>query len=101
MYSFNIPYTLAYINRSLPDSFHAHVQAMWNYGAYASDPALCLPLNGDSDLCGHGFNAQATSYFNRSDWLFIQTHGASGTLFLPMLSTLFLSNHMYSALILS
>ena len=56
--------TLAYGRDTLPpQAFADHVEAMWNYGAYVTDPAGCLPRNGDSDLCGGGFSAAATAYF--------------------------------------
>jgi hypothetical protein len=72
--------TLAYGRDTLPpQAFADHVEAMWNYGAYVTDPAGCLPRNGDSDLCGGGFSAAATAYFKRDDWVYIQTQGASGT----------------------
>ena len=62
----------------LPAAFAAHVEAMWNYGAYITDPSLCLPRNGDSDLCGGGYDASAAAFFKRADWTWIATRGASG-----------------------
>ena len=61
-----------------PATFKAHVEQMWAYGSYVLDPALCLPRNGDSDLCGGGYDASAAAYFNRSDWTWIATRGAQG-----------------------
>jgi hypothetical protein len=39
-------------------SFAQRAQAMWDYGAYVVDPRGCLPQNGDSDVCGHGYSAE-------------------------------------------
>ena len=46
---------------------------------YQSDSEGCLPRNGDSDLCGNGFSPVVAQHFNRSDWIYVQSHGASGT----------------------
>ena len=55
------------------------VEKMFEYGAFVADPnGGCLPRNGDSDLCGRGFYADATAYFNRSDWKFVESHGTQG-----------------------
>jgi len=62
-----------------PPAFASHVEAMFDYGAFVTDPAGCLPRNGDSDLCGTGFAADATAYFQRADWTYVQTRGASGS----------------------
>ena len=62
-----------------PPSYAAHVEEMWNYGSYIVDPELCLPRNGDSDLCGGGYSADAAAYFDRPDWTYIATRGAAGT----------------------
>jgi hypothetical protein len=64
---------------SPPASFASKVEEMWAYGAYASDPEGCLPRNGDTDVCDNGYNPAATSYFNRTDWLYIHTDGLNGT----------------------
>ena len=61
-----------------PANFAAHVEKMWEYGSYIIDPALCLPRNGDSDLCGSGYNESAAEYFGRPDWTWIATHGRAG-----------------------
>lgn len=75
--------TLAYLqdagDNSPPVSFKDKVEAMWTYGAYISDAMGCLPRNGDSDLCGSGYNPTVTTYFNRTDWTYIHTNGANGT----------------------
>lgn len=63
-----------------PASFVQQVEAMWAYGTYVTDPAACLPRNGDSDLCGNGYNPAVTAYFNRTDWEYVHTNGANGTL---------------------
>ena len=71
--------TLAYgKDTEPPQAFADHVEKMWNYGAFVTDPAGCLPRNGDSDLCGGGFSDAATAYFGREDWVFIQSQGARG-----------------------
>jgi hypothetical protein len=41
-----------------PQSYTQRVEAMFEYGAYIADPDGCLPMNGDSDLCGSGFTAE-------------------------------------------
>ena len=61
-----------------PSTFAAHAEAMYNYGAYIADPALCLPRNGDSDLCGGGYGPDQAAFFNRPDWAWVHSHGASG-----------------------
>ena len=61
-----------------PAAFAAHVEQMWQYGSYITDPALCLPRNGDSDLCGSGYDASAAAYFQRQDWTWIATRGQAG-----------------------
>jgi hypothetical protein len=72
--------TLAHDDKALPPpAFITHVESMFDYGAYISDPAGCLPRNGDSDLCGGGFSAEAAAYFKRPDWTWIATRGANGT----------------------
>ena len=75
--------TVAYAGANAPKpppSFSERVEQMWNYGAYVSDPNQCLPRNGDADLCNSGYNPSATSYFDRSDWVYLHTNGAQGTL---------------------
>lgn len=62
-----------------PRNFSERVEAMYEYGAYVSDPLGCLPRNGDSDLCGSGFDSQATEYFQRPDWIFVHTGGRNGS----------------------
>ena len=62
-----------------PASYRSAVEAMFNYGSYAADPQGCLPRNGDSDLCGSGYNQDVTDYFNRSDWEYVYSNGKSGT----------------------
>lgn len=81
-------------------AFRSHVEQMWDYGAprrgcpvttcgwapraleclgagsYISDPAGCLPRNGDSDLCGSGYLGSVTQYFGRPDWTYVRTNGA-------------------------
>jgi len=64
---------------SPPASFIAAAERMWTYGALVSDPAGCLPRNGDSDVCGSGYSDAAALYFNRPDWTFVHTNGRSGT----------------------
>lgn len=61
-----------------PQSFVRHVEAMWNYGSYISDPAGCMPRNGDADLCSSGFGTTEAAYFQRPDWTWIATRGAHG-----------------------
>ena len=62
-----------------PDpSFISHVEAMWNYGAYVADPSGCLPRNGDSDICGTGYSAHVSAFFNRTDWDYVYTNGKTG-----------------------
>ena len=61
-----------------PDTFRAATEAMWTYGAYVSDPAGCLPRNGDSDVCGSGYSDAATAYFRRPDWLYLHSNAKSG-----------------------
>ncbi len=64
-----------------PDAaFVSRVEAMWAYGALISDPVGCLPRNGDSDLCGNGYDPAVTAYFGRGDWTYVHTNGAQGTL---------------------
>lgn len=63
-----------------PQAFLQHVEAMWNYGTYVSDPLGCLPHNGDSALCNSGYNTKVNDYFNRSDWVYLQTNGQNGTM---------------------
>ena len=63
-----------------PSSYRDAVEAMYNYGTYVSDPQGCLPRNGDSDLCGSGYNQQVTDFFNRSDWEYVHTNGKNGTM---------------------
>ena len=64
-----------------PQNFSTHNEMMWNYGAYITDPAGCLPRNGDSDLCGSGFgtSGEEAKYFNRADWTWLASHGNQGT----------------------
>ena len=59
-------------------AFAAHVEAMWAYGAYASDPTGFLPQNGDSDACGSGYQASVAALFNRSDWTYRRGGHAAG-----------------------
>ena len=78
--TFNTLRTLARGNAPPPlPSFRAHVEAMYNYGAYIVDPSNCLPRNGDSDLCGGGYGAEQAAYFARPDWTYAYTHGAAGS----------------------
>ena len=60
----------AYVNR---------VEAMYTYGAYISDPSGYMPMNGDSDLHGNGYDRETASYFKRPDWSYVHTNGAEGT----------------------
>lgn len=77
--SFNVMRTLARAGGVPPPaSFKQKVEAMYNYGALIADPALCLPRNGDSDLCGGGYGLEQAAYFNRPDWTWAHSHGASG-----------------------
>jgi len=77
---FNVLQLLAIAgDASPPDSFRAAAERMWAYGALVSDPAGCLPRNGDSDVCGSGYSEAATRYFNRSDWSFVHSNGKNGT----------------------
>jgi len=62
-----------------PPTFSAGVERMFEYGAFSSDALGCLPRNGDSDVCEAGYSATAATLFNRSDWTFAHTNGASGT----------------------
>ena len=62
-----------------PAAFADRVEMMYDYGAFIADPMGCLPRNGDSDLCGSGFNQAAASYFNRDDWVYAHTHGQAGS----------------------
>ena len=78
--SFNVLKTLARGGKaSPPPSYQKHVEAMYNYGSYILDPSGCLPRNGDSDLCGGGYSPEQAVFFNRPDWTWVATHGASGT----------------------
>lgn len=54
------------------------VQLRYAYGAYVSSPLGCLPQNGDSDICGDGFLADAAKFFNRHDWDYVKSNGKSG-----------------------
>ena len=62
-----------------PATFYNRVEAMYNYGAYVADQNGCLPMNGDSDLCGCGFVREVAQFFNRSDWHYVRTGGQFGT----------------------
>lgn len=62
-----------------PPAFKAAAERMYEYGAYVADPLGCLPRNGDSDVCGHGYSEASTQYFNRSDWAFVHSNGKNGT----------------------
>jgi len=78
--TFQVLQTLALVGHVLPPAAYSdRVEAMWNYGAYISDPMGCLPRNGDSDLCGGGFGQEQAEYFERPDWTWISSHGASGS----------------------
>ena len=61
-----------------PTSYTQRVEAMYEYGAYVADPDGCLPMNGDSNICGHGFNIEVSRFFNRSDWEYVKTNGQFG-----------------------
>jgi Heparinase II/III N-terminus/Heparinase II/III-like protein len=61
-----------------PLAFRTRVEAMWNYGSLVADPNGCLPRNGDSDLCSGGYSENITSFYNRNDWRYVFTNGASG-----------------------
>ena len=63
-----------------PPSFLQRVESMYAYGPYVSDALGCLPMNGDSSICGNGYGPDAMTYFNRTDWLYLHTNGAQGTL---------------------
>jgi hypothetical protein len=77
---FGVLQTLALGGDALPPpAFAAHVEAMWNYGSYIVDPSLCMPRNGDADLCNGGYSAETAAYFKRDDWTWIATRGAKGT----------------------
>ena len=75
--------TLAFLqdagDNTPPVTFKNKVEQMWNYGTYISDAMGCLPRNGDSDLCGSGYNPTVTTYFGRNDWTYVHTNGAQGT----------------------
>jgi hypothetical protein len=78
---FNVLTQLAYDGASEPPpAFAQRVENMWAFGTYSSDPAGCLPRNGDTDICDGGVNANITAFFKRDDWTYVQTHGAAGTL---------------------
>ena len=62
-----------------PAAFYQRVEAMYNYGAYVADARGCLPMNGDSDLCGQGFNAEVAHFFKRDDWLYVHSGGKMGS----------------------
>lgn len=55
------------------------VERMWNYLALSLDPSGISPLNGDADTDNNteGILAAAAT-FNRSDWLYIASHGHEG-----------------------
>jgi len=77
---FNVLQLLRYAGQPPPSqSFLDRVEAMWAYGTYVSDPLGCLPRNGDSDLCNSGYSATAVAYFNRSDWEYVHSNGATGS----------------------
>ena len=61
-----------------PAAYAARVEAMYEYGAYVADQSGCLPMNGDSDICGAGFVPSVARWFNRSDWDFVRTNGRYG-----------------------
>jgi len=76
---FGVLSTLALGNDTLPPkAFADHVEQMWQYGSYIADPSRCLPRNGDADLCTSGFGPEEAQYFNRPDWTWLNTYGASG-----------------------
>ena len=77
---FGVLQTLALGGDALPPpAFAAHVEAMWDYGSYILDPALCMPRNGDADLCNSGYSPVTAAYFKRPDWTWIATRGAQGS----------------------
>lgn len=62
-----------------PQNYSASVEAMFEYGAFAADPSGCLPRNGDSDVCGGGYSADAAAYYTRPDWTYAATNGNHGS----------------------
>jgi hypothetical protein len=64
---------------SPPAAFYERVEAMYDYGAYVADSHGCLPMNGDSDLCGSGYTTETARFFNRSDWDYVRTGGKFGS----------------------
>jgi hypothetical protein len=57
------------------------IENMYNYVAYALDPAGISPLNGDSDTDSNtGRVLSGAARFSRPDWLYIASNGRNGTL---------------------
>lgn len=55
------------------------VERMWNYLALSLDPSGVSPLNGDADTDNNTEGVlEAATTFNRSDWLYIASHGHDG-----------------------
>lgn len=55
------------------------VERMWNYLALSLDPSGVSPLNGDADTDNNTEGVlEAAATFNRSDWLYIASHGHEG-----------------------
>ena len=62
---------------------------MFDYGVSASDQSGYGPRNGDADLGKAGWNGDAMSYFNRTDWLYVHTNGKEGKPQASPLSSMF------------
>ena len=59
--------------------FRERVEALWDYFAYVSRPSGFGPLNSDSSREDNfTYLADANLYFERLDWQYILSHGASG-----------------------
>lgn len=59
--------------------FRARVEALWDYFAYVSRPSGFGPLNNDSSLEDNfTYLTDSNRYFQRLDWQYILSHGASG-----------------------
>jgi hypothetical protein len=66
--------------RALPPAFSETVARMWDYLASTLRPSGYSPLNNDSDLDHNAPRlVQAAASFDRPDWAYIATNGASGT----------------------
>lgn len=77
---FTVLATLRAADRAAPPTLYAGVERMFNYAAYAVDQHGNLPRNGDADFGAPwpGLGS-VMAFFNRSDWAYVTTAGATGT----------------------